>query len=522
MFDEEWKKLGINVRHIDKINFIAKPGAEGMSQDEAMRKGLLSVDSSDVEWADLVMFRRYYNCSYKCDACGHATKDVNSLKVHPHEMKIRDTITEWMWPAFESKLFDKAIIYETDDNHFQIRQWNGYYPDVQAELPLIERMAKRADLVTVSTGPIKDAYSHLNDNIRVIKNAIDPSIYTTSSPLSTAGEGRPRVVYYGSTARMRDYGGFPSGVGGKWEGGYAGKAIEDLRKELWNVFIGVNPGTEHVVAPFFDEAFQYIENIKQFSEVLTRSNPDIGIAPLVGDSFDRCKSELHWLEYSMVGAAFVGQKFKYTFANLLTSLRLSLRDPNATTWSNSQLGELINRGIEAVGDVYQYETIQTTSFTQPILGTVFSTALTTVSWPIRVDVYDGDGKFRETVQPASGDGPASGWEAHGGVLYMPTHYHLGASSGTLNIVGYGSWAQIDTAQTSSATNLDTTAQNAVKVYVEAEALTMLTFDRAQYQQWQVSSGSSDISALGMNNLALAAQQRWRQEKNRIRRFRKGG
>ncbi len=311
MFDEEWKKLGINVRHIDKINFIAKPGAEGMSQDEAMHKGLLSVDSSDVEWADLVMFRRYYNCSYKCDACGHATKDVNSLKVHPHEMKIRDTITEWMWPAFESKLFDKAIIYETDDNHFQIRQWNGYYPDVQAELPLIERMAKRADLVTVSTGPIKDAYSHLNDNIRVIKNAIDPSIYTTSSPLSTAGEGRPRVVYYGSTARMRDYGGFPSGVGGKWEGGYAGKAIEDLRKELWNVFIGVNPGTEHVVAPFFDEAFQYIENIKQFSEVLTRSNPDIGIAPLVGDSFDRCKSELHWLEYSMVGAAFVGQKFKY-------------------------------------------------------------------------------------------------------------------------------------------------------------------------------------------------------------------
>lgn len=211
-----------------------------------------------------------------------------------------------------------------------------------------------------------------------------------------------------------------------------------------------------------------------------------------------------------------------TFANLLTSLRLSLRDPNATTWSNLQLGELINRGIDAVGDVYQYETIQTTAFTQPVLGTVFSTALTTVLWPVRVDVYDGDGKFRETVQPASGDGPASGWEVHGGILYLPTHYSLAASSGTLNIVGYGAWTQIDTAQTSSVTNLDTTAQNAVKVYVEAEALTMLTFDRAQYQQWQVSSGSSDISALGMNNLALAAQQRWRQEKNRIRRFRKGG
>jgi hypothetical protein len=201
---------------------------------------------------------------------------------------------------------------------------------------------------------------------------------------------------------------------------------------------------------------------------------------------------------------------------------LSLRDPNATTWSNLQLGELINRGIDAVGDIYQYETIQTTSFTQPIVGTVFSTALTTVTWPIRVDVYATNGQFRETVNPSSGDGPASGWEVHGGILYMPTHYRLAAESGTLNIVGYGAWTQIDTSQTSSITNLDTTAQNAVKIYVEAEAFTMLTFDRAQYQQWQVSSGSSDISALGMNNLALAAQQRWRQEKNRIRRFRKGG
>jgi hypothetical protein len=211
-----------------------------------------------------------------------------------------------------------------------------------------------------------------------------------------------------------------------------------------------------------------------------------------------------------------------TFSSLLTSLRLSLRDPNGTTWSDGQLGELINRGIDAIGDVYQSEAIQSTAFTQPVSGSVFSVALTTVTWPVRVDVYDGSGKYRETVRPSSGDGPDSGWETHGGILYLPTRYTLAVGTGTLNIVGYGPWTQINTAQTSSATNLDTTAQNAVKVYVEAEALTMLTFDRAQYQQWQVSSGSSDISALGMNNLALAAQQRWRQEKNRIRRFRKGG
>jgi len=311
MFDEEWKKMGINVRHIDKVNFIAKPGAEGMQQDEAMRKGLLSVDTSDIDWADVVMFRRYYNCSAKCNTCGVATKDPAAIQVHPHKMEFRDSITEWMWPAFESEKFDKALIYETDDNHFQIRPWNGYFPDVKAEWPLITRMAKRADLLTTSTGPIAAHYGQFNDNVRVIRNAIDPSIYTTDAPRPDHGGGRPRVVYYGSTARMRDYAGYPSGVGGKWEGGYAGKAIEELRKELWNVFIGVNPGTEHVISPFFDEAFHYVENIRQFAKNLASSHPDIGIAPLGGDDFDRSKSELHWLEYAAVGAAFIGEGFKY-------------------------------------------------------------------------------------------------------------------------------------------------------------------------------------------------------------------
>jgi len=226
-------------------------------------------------------------------------------------MEFRDSITEWMWPAFESEKFDKALIYETDDNHFQIRPWNGYFPDVKAEWPLITRMAKRADLLTTSTGPIAAHYGQFNDNVRVIRNAIDPSIYTTDAPRPDHGGGRPRVVYYGSTARMRDYAGYPSGVGGKWEGGYAGKAIEELRKELWNVFIGVNPGTEHVISPFFDEAFHYVENIRQFAKNLASSHPDIGIAPLGGDDFDRSKSELHWLEYAAVGAAFIGEGFKY-------------------------------------------------------------------------------------------------------------------------------------------------------------------------------------------------------------------
>jgi hypothetical protein len=211
-----------------------------------------------------------------------------------------------------------------------------------------------------------------------------------------------------------------------------------------------------------------------------------------------------------------------TFSSLLTSVRRNLRDEGGTTWSDAQIGELVNQGIDAVGSVYPKEIIEIKAYTQPAQGTIFSVSLSAVTWPIRVDIYNSDSKYTETLYPTVGGGVDSGWEIHGGILYFPTNYTFGSDTGTMRIYGYGEWAPITIGVSSSTTDLDTKAQNAVKVFVQAEALSMLTFDRAQFQQWQVGAGNSDISALGLNNLYVAAQQRWRMEKSRIRAMRKLG
>ncbi len=143
-------------------------------------------------------------------------------------------------------------------------------------------------------------------------------------------------------------------------------------------------------------------------------------------------------------------------------------------------------------------------------------------WPIRIDVYDDGSKYVETVYPTLGYGANSGWEIHAGKVFFPPHYRFTSDTGTFRVFGYGAWTPITIGTSSSTTDLDTRAQYAVKVFVEAEALTMLMYDRAQFQQWQVTAGNTDVTALGLNNLALAAQQRWRQEKARIRGFRKQG
>lgn len=307
-FTEELKKLGVEYRGLNRVNFNVKPGGEKMLMPEAFNKGFIEFDSSDVDWADVVVFRRYYNTTLSCatEECPFVTFSYPEAIEHPHGWKERDLITRLLWPAFKYADHGKAIVYETDDDHFNIKDWNGYKKDVLPELQMIEEMAKRADLLTTSTDIIARRYARFNDNIRVIRNAVDPELY---KPTVERPEGdKVRMVYYGSTARIRDYAGFPEGHNGKVAGGYAAKAVRDLSRELKTVFLGVNPGTEPIVKPLFDELIQYVEGIPEFCEALANTYPDIGIAPLMGDEFDQAKSELHWLEYAMTGAAFIGER----------------------------------------------------------------------------------------------------------------------------------------------------------------------------------------------------------------------
>jgi len=263
-FSDELLKLGVEYKGISRVDFDVAESGRGMLLPEAFSKGLVRVDSKDIDWADVVVFRRYYNTTLHCEQCPAVTFSYDEASRHEHgPMKERDIITRLLWPTFNYADHGKAIVYETDDDHFNIKKWNGYIKDVIPEYPMIEEMAKRADLVTTSTPTIAKRYARFNDNIRVIRNAVDPALYE-----------------------------------------------RNFARDLQRVFIGMNKNTEHMVVPLFDEVHEYVESIPGFCKLLANSWPEIGIAPLGGDEFDRAKSELHWLEYSMTGAAFIGERYK--------------------------------------------------------------------------------------------------------------------------------------------------------------------------------------------------------------------
>ena len=306
------ERHNIEIRNITKLDFKPVKGWEG-SLVSAVAEGQIELDVEPVEWADVVMFRRYYNTAIKCGdwkspeypGCGFTTRDEEDAHKHEHGFHRQDDLTRLVWPLFRDT-WTGGVVYETDDDHWNVQRWNGYYPDVVIERDLIREMAVRADILTVSTPALGQRYSVYNKNIRVVRNSIDPELYIKDT--ERPDDPKVRLVYYGSTARLRDYAGVYI-TGNKRDGGYAFEAVEANKRYLTRVFLGTNHKTEDLVGRFFDEQVPYISGIAAFSKSLANMHGDIGIAPLAGDAFDRCKSELHWLEYAMSDMAFIGQRF---------------------------------------------------------------------------------------------------------------------------------------------------------------------------------------------------------------------
>ena len=351
MFSEPWKDLGIEDRHISQVRMGIPTEYQGREAD-AFRDKKVFVDTSDIDWADVVVVRRYYNTVWKClgkpcpvtfpdEEAGHQ-HEVNARhygptqvaenrwackgeggcrflafgpddsmahqKVTGHRVDPQDHISRSMWPAL-IPLADKAIVYDTDDDHFNIRNWNGYYADVLAEQDLIESMARRADLVTVSSPVLAKRYARFNDTVRVVRNAVIPEMYVQNTDRPPGD--LPRLVYYGGSARIRDYAG-QEDFEGRLVGGQAKGAVDRFRDQFYSVFMGWGgePEMYRVIGSMFDEVRQTVV-MSQFPEALCNAHPDIGLSPLAGDDFDAAKSELHWLEYSLAGAATIAQDFKF-------------------------------------------------------------------------------------------------------------------------------------------------------------------------------------------------------------------
>jgi glycosyltransferase involved in cell wall biosynthesis len=310
MYKEALERRGVFIREFGGATVVTDP-VYGDRLDLALAGGGAIMDREMLDWADVILFRRLYQTAWwKCTGCiGTAFSEAWATQHEErtgHTMTTPDALLRPLFDTFEHRadaLKGRAIMYDTDDDLFGVPAWNtGTHMWMNAERDLLKRIVRRADLVTVSTPVLAEEYARYGGAIRVVRNAIDSSWYPPR-PDGAGLKGDPRLLYYGSALRMRDY-------------AVCRGAVDETRRRFpkaRRIWLGATGGDAHLgpseaAVAVVDEALPYVPEVRDFARALVYARPDIGLAPLVDEDFNRRKSELHWLEYSMAGAATVATR----------------------------------------------------------------------------------------------------------------------------------------------------------------------------------------------------------------------
>lgn len=176
-------------------------------------------------------------------------------------------------------------IVDIDDNLYDVTRDNPGEAPVKAASRNVELCLSLADGITVSTENLKELYSHLNPNIFVIPNGVDPLEWK----YKRSPKDKIRIGWRGSYGHQQDL-----------------NLIESVLKEITNqydvefVTFGVRPLftlKNHLHADWVE--------LQKYPESLAELNFDIAVVPLINSNYNQCKSNIAILEHSMLESAVV-------------------------------------------------------------------------------------------------------------------------------------------------------------------------------------------------------------------------
>ncbi len=192
------------------------------------------------------------------------------------------------------------VIVDIDDNVWQIPTGNIARGDIKTHVNralMMTGSVSCADWVTVSTEPLKQILTPLNEKVAVLPNYIEPDEWK----FKRGRHKKVRIGWVWSPTHIPD-------------NEVIGEALNKIHKKYGDVVEIVIFGTTNNIFDFDTvniPAVPYYDYPKTFME----AGINISIAPLADNDFNRCKSNIKWMESSMAGAAFIGSKvYPYEFS----------------------------------------------------------------------------------------------------------------------------------------------------------------------------------------------------------------
>lgn len=222
---------------------------------------------------------------------------------HPNKLKLAQHLKE----------LGKKIVFDNDDTYKDSEQviLNKYMNKERVERGLakidasVDAFIREADLVTASTEFLAEEYRKVNPNVVVLKNCIDPFLF--DEPLRNETDV-VRIGITGSVGLTADL-----------------DVLEPIVRHYENdprvriVFFSLNKDPEKLVREVYENEYKKLESmnvewvglapVHEYYQTLNECRLDIQIIPRKDTYFNRCKSNLKFLESSMLEIPVIAQGF---------------------------------------------------------------------------------------------------------------------------------------------------------------------------------------------------------------------
>lgn len=200
----------------------------------------------------------------------------------------------------------KKIVFDNDDTY---KHLDGVkLKEILGKLDgMIDTFIRQADLVTCSTEYLAEEYRKLNPNVVVLPNCVDPDDW--DEPLRNDGE-KVRIGFIGSVATNNDCEGFAEELS---------ILAKDPRVQL--VCFGLPPKRDDTLKAqsFYQDEYKFWDGIgaewqpfvpmEDYATTLNELRLDFMVIPRKDDYFNHCKSNLKFLEASMLEIPCIVQGF---------------------------------------------------------------------------------------------------------------------------------------------------------------------------------------------------------------------
>lgn len=252
-------------RLVDPLKYVAKHGHE-------VKVSGNGINEEEINWADICIVQ---SCT-----------DKNGIAL----------LREWQVEH------GKKIVVECDDG-LELNEDSPFKEDhdrFEAKF-VITRTMEIADMITTTTPYLADQLRVYNDNVKVLPNYIDPDRWEL--PILQNDSDQIRIGWAGSVTHVADMKLIVNPI----------KKICKEYKKVQLIIVG-----DPRVGQLFEGCPVEIMNGVPFEAWATKLYSlrlDIGLAPLQSNFFNRCKSNIKWIEYAIAGVPGVFSPIVYPMVN---------------------------------------------------------------------------------------------------------------------------------------------------------------------------------------------------------------